>query len=371
MPLSAKNVGVHPPQSPLLTRAVLTWSMNFSAAANPPDEPLNPAYFDNSDSAAATPVLHPLFMASAREVVGAWAALYAAGATKEEVIKHTFVHHTYDALFYRNVQAGSTLQTAVTLAGVGPHSSGGTHFLTALETTLHPSDACGSSSGRRGAGGLVGRSWWGGVVLGLGPADGDAKYMHGSECAAPPPRPAKKPLQSVQKHRIAVPPGQAHIFDGCIRDPRNIKATSADINPHTNIDFALKAGLQGRTLNGMCLLAFVLPAVLRVAAGAAAGCSSSTQPDHGRTRLQRIGCTFSNPVVLEYTAVDLDVHITAGGTAAPAPAAAAAAVAAATTTVHFEVYDSRGKRVIRDGFATIATTSLSKTCKVRPETSKL
>jgi len=317
--------------------------MNFCAGAVPPVEALNPKYFDNSGSTAAIPVLHPLFMASTREVVGAWATLYAAGATKEEVIKHTFVHHTYDAIFYGDVEAGSTLSTSVMLAGLGPHrASGSTHFLTAMETTQLSSATNGSNDG---AGAVVtGRSWWGGVVLGLGPVDGIGKYMDSSNgTAAPPPRPSRTPQQPFQKHRIVVPPGQAHIFDGCIRDPRNVKARSADINPHTNIGFALKAGLKGRTLNGMCLLTFVLPAIFRAAA-AAAGCRSSNAQPHTGAQLERIGCTFSNPVIMEYTAVDLDVHITAS-----------AIVATSTTaTVHFHVYDQNGKRVLRDGFAVVS-----------------
>lgn len=401
---------MQPVQSPLVTDTVLTWSMNFCAGASPPEEPLDPRYFDNTAVAATTmPMLHPLFLASTREVIGAWAALYAAGAAKEEIVKHTFVHHTYDAIFYEDVFTGSQLKTAVTLAGVGRHHSGGTHFVTALETTRHapspcttPSSADGGGRGGRGGGGggggaqvgsvaakmtsatgvhnstasavvsavVTGRSWWGGVLLGLAPEDGQEMYMQGDNVTAPPrpclslvaagTHPGLEP-QRVRTQQITVPAGQAHIFDGCIRDPRNVKARSADINTHTNIGYALKAGLPGRTLNGMCLLMFVLPAVMRAAAAATRGADFGARKG-GRgsyMRLHRIGCTFSSPVILKYTAVPLVVHIV--GVSANGSGEAGKAKegeAANAITVHFEVYDLRAKRVLKDGFvvATVRST---------------
>ena len=73
MPLDASLVGIEPKQSPLITNAILTWSMNYVACAVPTYIPMEKKYFDNTNDAKPPP-LHPLFVASVQEVIGAWAA---------------------------------------------------------------------------------------------------------------------------------------------------------------------------------------------------------------------------------------------------------------------------------------------------------
>jgi hypothetical protein len=146
MPLDVRRVGHIPKESPLETHAVLTWAMNFAAGSSPPFGRLDRALFDNT--AEQAPPLHPLFFACTREVVGAWAALYGGGMTKAEVVRHTFVHHTYDAEFSLSVipTAGSTYHTLLQLVDVAPHRAG-SRFVTAFRTVPMGSDRA------------VGRSW--------------------------------------------------------------------------------------------------------------------------------------------------------------------------------------------------------------------
>jgi len=341
MPVDARRVGAVPRQSPLRTDAVLTWAMNFAAGAAPPFSPLDPALFDARRGGVA---LHPLFFASTREVLGAWAALYASGMSTEEVVKHTFAHFTYDAEFAPPVDppvarcgtaratawANCQYQSAVRLVGVGARRSGAL-FVTAFETREAQGD--GGGGGR-----VVGRSWWGGVVLGLPPARGETRFL-GAEHQPPARPPAPAPAadeQPLRTARVLVPAAQAHVFDSCIRDPRRAKSRSADINTHTNTRYAEKAGLRARTLNGMALLCFALPEVLR-AAGSAAGAPV----------LARVGCTFGSPVFLAFDAVPVSVRIWRVAHAHDA------AAEERTTTVHFDVLSAEGKAAIREGFVVI------------------
>jgi hypothetical protein len=343
MPVDARRVGAVPRQSPLRTDAVLTWAMNFAAGAAPPFSPLDPALFDARRGGVA---LHPLFFASTREVLGAWAALYASGMSAEEVVKHTFAHFTYDAEFALPVAghcgaaratawADCQYESAVRLVGVGARRSGAL-FVTAFETREAQRDSGGGGGG--GGGRLVGRSWWGGVTLGSPPARGEMRFL-GAEHqpparpCAPAPAAGEQPLRTA---RVLVPAAQAHLFDSCIRDPRRAKSRSADINTHTNTRYAEKAGLRARTLNGMALLCFALPEVL-CAAGSAAGAPV----------LARVGCTFGSPVYLAFDAVPVSVRIWR------VAHARATAVEERTTTVHFDVLSAEGKASIREGFVVV------------------
>jgi acyl dehydratase len=317
-------------------------------------------------------------------VVGAWAALYSTGFTKPEVIKHTFVHHTYDACFYRAVPTGTTLQTNVVLTGVGPHrprgggtTPSGARFTTAF--TTHEADS----------GVLVGDSWWGGVVLGLPPLNNHAAMLAGraqppKRPPAPPPPPLLSPPLYPASTSVMVAAGLAHLFDSCIRDPRQPKAASSDINPHTNMQYAAAAGLGGRTLNGMCLLAYVLPSVHEAAVAAVdvgwvldagkvkgGGCSSSTE-------LVRIGCTFSAPVQLHFEPVALTLTILAVRVLPPiAPAHTtdgspiAASIEARTVAVHFQVHSATGSRALKEGYAEWVVTQSTRSSSPLARTSKL
>lgn len=282
--------------------------MNFVAGISPSSLPLGQEWFDNSGDDHPLP-LHPLFLASTREIIGAWAALYSTDVTKEEVIAHTFVHHSFDAVFHREAVVDRTYRTDVTLVGVGARRSGG-HFVTECTN-------CHVDGGRR----PIGTSWWGGIVLGL-PVEGADRHMDGR---MPPPRP-QRPAGVSTTTTIVIPPSQAHLFDACIRDPRHPKAKSSDINVHTNVAFAKKAGLDGRTLNGLALLGYVLPFLARHAGKEV-------------RRLSSVGVTFGAPVMLAWEPVALSLHmlaiVPAGGD---------------KLTVHFEVKTGEGGRAIRDGF---------------------
>lgn len=306
MPLSSAHVGSAPVQSPLRTHALLPWTMNFSAACGE----LRPCFVDNSGG--QVPQVHPLFLAGCAEIVGAWACVYHAGMTKAEVIKHTFAHHSFDGIFHRRLESGAEVETVVSLAGVGRHRSGG-HFV----TSFRHSDRSG----------LMGESWWGGVLLGA-PADVDF-YS-----SSPPPR--LKPSTSSAalvpagtERTLELPASQAHIWDSCIRDPRRPKAKSSDINPHTNVDFARKAGLQARTLNGLCVLALALEAVLDMA-----GCSAPWP------LVRRVACEFGSPVFIDFAPVKLIVRILDSGVS----------TSNGVEVLCFEVLTVDGKRGVRNGY---------------------
>jgi acyl dehydratase len=291
MPLDARKVGSSPPQSPLETEVILPWAMNFAASF----DDMHPAYFDNTDG--KVPIVHPLFLSACVEITGAWAALYVSGATKEEVIEHTFVHFSYDAVFHRPIQSGEALTTEVQLVGLGNRPSGA-HFV----TRMHTADTGGAP---------VCTSHWGGIVLGLPTQAGLEDYSSFEQPAPPPPRPAVgakgPPAEEVTEESarllLAAPASAAHVWDACIRNPRQPKPRSSDINTHTNLLFAQKAGLGSRTLNGLYVLALSLSRVLGHV-GAAAGSVS------------RVGCTFKAPVFLsEGDPVRLELRLTSYTTA--------------------------------------------------------
>jgi hypothetical protein len=73
-----------------------------------------------------------------------------------------------------------------------------------------------------------------------------------------------------------------------------LKAKSSDMNVHTNVDFAQKAGLQARTLNGLCVLCLC----------AAEICAGFTNC-HSTRMMREVACTFVAPVFLAYEEVQL------------------------------------------------------------------
>ena len=329
MPLDASLVGIEPKQSPLITNAILTWSMNYVACAVPTYIPMEKKYFDNTNDAKPPP-LHPLFVASVQEVIGAWAALYASGMSKLEVIKHSFVHYTYDAIFYDSGLAGDFLQTKVHLVGIGNRRSGG-HFLTSNVTSNQKNN-------------LISKSWWGGVVLGLNSIDSVEKYLE-----HPPQRPTiiVEPsnnnnifLQS-NSYDIDIPAAQAHLFDGCIRDPRKTKAPSSDINTHTNLDFALKGGLPGRTLNGMCLLSFVIGFLShKMKQNVSIKMKNITNLDEINLTLKQVGVTFGAPVVLDLVSISVHVDIVSQ----------TYNIMNNDIIIHFNVITNDGGKAIKNGY---------------------
>ena len=332
MPLSTKNVGQHPPHSPLLTNAILTWSMNFVAGISPPILPLEKIYFDNTTHSKGIP-LHPLFIASTQEIIGAWSALYTTGVTKKEIIASPFAHYTYDAVFFNGpLFADRSYSTDVTLVGVGAKRSGG-HFLT----------ECSSIDSATGI--SVCKSWWGGIVLGLQPENGNTHYL---ENRLAPLRPSLPPVlhpssssstssasANIETINMTVPASQAHVFDACIRDPRNPKAKSSDINVHTNVSFAHQAKLQGRTLNGMALLGISL----RYLEIEIEKRQEKKNTKAMKTRLSRVGVTFGAPVILEWETIHLlldvlNIVINVDG----------------KITIQFQVRTNDNGKAIKDGF---------------------
>ncbi len=336
MPLDVSLVGVEPKQSPLITNAILTWSMNYVAGSVPSYLPMEKKYFDNT---IGKPPLHPLFVASVQEVIGAWAALYASGVTKVEVIQHPFVHYTYDAVFYDTGLSGDTLSTKVHLVGIGNRKSGG-HFLT-------------SNTTRNQNGYLINKSWWGGIVLGL-----NAIYSKQIYIEQPPlrPKPNNNNLQHKQHgvaafsfllesnyYDIHIPATQAHLFDGCIRDPRNVKAPSSDINTHTSLDFALRGGLDGRNLNGMCLLSFVFAYISYTLKDTAIKKKlkyKNKNLDEINIKLKHIGATFGAPVILGFVPIRVVLEIVSEIYNSEMN----------TVTIHFNVLTNKNAKAIKDGY---------------------
>jgi hypothetical protein len=178
---------------------------------------------------------------------------------------------------------------------------------------------------------LVGESWWGGILLGFQNVEGE-KYTE----KAPLRHMTKREEHAISK-TVLIVPAQAHLWDSCIRNPRKLKSKSSDINTHTNVAFARKAGLKERTLNGMCVLAFALPLVIAASVGNNSG-----------VQLQRVACLFSAPVLLAFDPIALEVRLlginqVSGGSSADYNTIVAA----------FEVVTPEGKTAIRNGYVEI------------------
>lgn len=321
MPLDATRVGIEPKESPMITHAALTWTMNFAAGCRE----IIPLFADNTH--ARVPVVHPLFLASCSEIIGAWGCLYAAGVTKPEVIKHTFVHWKFDSVFHRLLSSDETVTTRITLAGIGNHRSGG-HFSTKFVNML-------DRGGGGGGGVLLSESWWDGIVLGLA-ASGKDCYRD-----QPPPRlevtNADHLSSDTSSAVIVATSDTAHVWDACIRNPRQLKAKSADINVHTNVGFAQKAGLPARTVNGLTVLALAVSKLLEMIG-------------HPRawSLVRRIACTFGAPVYIAYETVELRLIIAESGVSSKKPDDDDAA--APVKVVRFDVVTARGKKAVRDGY---------------------
>lgn len=311
MPLRSSEVSTVPKESPLTTNACLTWAMNFAAGC----DAIRPCFLDNT--AERRPLVHPLFLSGCVEIVGAWGCVYAAGVTKAEVIKSTFVHHTLDCIMSEPMFADDVVHTDVTLAGVGQRRSGG-HFVAHFE---HRRVRGGTANSQ-----MLGQSWVGGVLLGLAPV-GEELYS----CQPPERLNVMKTADALEVVApLVLSCREAHLWDACIRDPRRPKAKSADINPHTNVDFARRAGLDARNLNGLCVLAHALSVILELI---------GVRQFEAWPMLRRIACTFASPVFIDYEPVHLDVHVLAAGSSC-----------SSILVVEFEVLTAQGRHAIRDGY---------------------
>ena len=305
MPLDANLAGEMARVSPQTTHAILPWTMNFAAAA---EAQMTREYYDNSGG--KVPLVHPLFLASVTEVVGAWSALYTGGVSKKEVVKHTFVHHSFDAEYtHVRINADDTITTEVQLAGVGDHRAG-SHFLTKYKHVNQKGEC-------------VSNSWWGGVVLGLKAVNG-SKYVSNVKQRPQWPKDAKI-LEEVE---MEFPATQAHLWDACIRDPLNAKPPSANINAHTDLALALKGGLDGRTLNGICVLSFALGNIMK---------------RYPSARVVRIGCFFASPLYLNFEPVKARLQI------------ASVSKEDKLVTVLFHVLNAEGNKAVKNGYVVLDT----------------
>lgn len=326
MPLSSAFVGQSPKESPIHTHATLTWAMNFAAGC----DAIRPCFLDNRDG--RIPAVHPLFLAGATEIIGFWACVYASGVTKPEAIRHTVAHHSFDGIFYDELRADELAKTVVSLAGAGSRKSGD-HFLAHFAHHRVAEAKALDVDGVGAAVGLIGESWWGGILLGLKSVD-DERYV-----SQPPERRRirESSAQGLQEWQLTVPSRQAHVWDACIRDPRRPKAKSSDINPHTNVDFANRAGLPARTLNGLCVLAYALSPILETVQGLRRADSWPI--------VRRIACTFTSPVYVDYEDTNLNLRILSSGPAEDERVG--------SFIVLFEVIATSGATVLRDGYLEI------------------
>jgi acyl dehydratase len=247
--------------------------------------------------------------------------------TKAEVTKNTFAHHSFDAVVHgRPLLSDERIQTEATLIGIGSRKSGG-HFVSRFRHTDE-------------AGAVVCTSWWGGILIGYQAEQGSAdRYLEGEQCP-PPPQITAVPQQEEVAHMsqtLHVSPAHAHIWDACIRDPRNAKAASSDINVHTNMAFAEKAGSRGRTLNGLCLLGIAMTNIL-----------SMTSVAESWEGLKRVGCVFGAAVILRFEQVALEVCITGRGPNAEGD-----------EVILFDVITSEGKQAIRGGYVVVDASFVS------------
>eukprot|EP00040_Diaphanoeca_grandis_P007243 m.40196 g.40196 ORF g.40196 m.40196 type:complete len:334 (+) comp18410_c0_seq1:173-1174(+) len=318
MPLFVKAVGSSPKESPIETHAVLAWTMNFAAACND----FQPRYINNA--IGCVPEVHPLFLASCVEIIGAWASLYKGGATKAEVIKHTFAHYSFDTIIHKTFVCGDTVKTDVALVGVGQRRSGG-HFVTNMNHT------------NKSTGDLLGQSWWGGILLGYDKVQGDL-YT-----ASAPPRlklhDHASPATRVSERQCVIPAAQAHIWDACIRNTRKLKSPSSDINVHTNVAFAKKAGLPHRTLNGLCVLAFVIPTITAMVVNK--GDPAGRDGGENDRRIKRVACVFGSPVFVDFAPIELTVQVLN---------TCHLKDKVGITLVTFQVLTVDGKQAIREGY---------------------
>eukprot|EP01065_Artemidia_motanka_P007823 TRINITY_DN13915_c0_g1_i1.p1 TRINITY_DN13915_c0_g1~~TRINITY_DN13915_c0_g1_i1.p1 ORF type:complete len:333 (+),score=68.99 TRINITY_DN13915_c0_g1_i1:57-1001(+) len=274
MPFRNDALGAVPRQSPLRTEPLRVWTMNFAAACGAADPRYWEAIGDAEGRVDGQPAVHPIFLPACTEVVAFWAGIYATGVSKKEAVKFPLVHATFDTTFSSPLKAGSTVQTAVDVVGVGQRRSG-----------AHVMVRCSSSVG----GVPVAVSHWGGLLVGMkdGPAD---SYPAQLQAAPIPPRPAADATHSIAAH---LPPSAAHIWDACVRDPRKPKAANSDINVHTHLGYARAGALPHRTANGLTTLAYALGPIM-----------SRLDPE-GAAAVRRISCKFSRPVYLQYD----DVHL--------------------------------------------------------------
>jgi len=256
---------------PILTELSEVWGMNFAAAC----DDVSDAFMDTTND--NVPLVHPVFLAGCVEVVGAFASIYGAGMTKDEIKKNTFLHHFCDMSFKRHFRANEKVRTKIELVRVKQKKSGiytGTQFKHFDEKGV-----------------LVGTGYFGGVVDGMKGADSE----RATTLEVVPERVDFSEVSFTKSILFTLSPAAAHVWDACIRNPRVPKAKSSDINVHTNVGLAKKAGLRARTMNGLSLLAKVVSRLLAIYFG---------EPE----RIKRIWCMFSAPVFLEQEDVHVEVR---------------------------------------------------------------
>lgn len=302
------------------TDVCAVWSMNFAAGCQDATAAFvgTGAEYDGLEKELK---VHPLFLAACVEVMLAFASVYKAGLTKEELVRHTLLHHFTDIEFVASpfakgatvrksvLRPDETILTETTLAYVSEKRSG-VHTGTAF---VHKDEM----------GHVLAKGYFGGVLDRLKCVDSKAAE-HKEYIPTRIHVDFKSRLASdITTICLKIPNTAAHIWDSCIRNPYVPRAKSSAINVHTNIFLAKKAGLPHRTMNGLGVLGIAVSQIIKV-------CLLG-QPE----LIRRIACTFSNPLYLDQSQETVLVYLDV--------------VRVDENTIWFQVKNAKGKLVLSNG----------------------
>jgi len=261
--------------------------------------------------------VHPAFLPSCNEIVGMFASIYHSGYTREEMIKNTLAHHTCDVIFSgkNDFRAGHEFESNFKMISATKKKSG----IRVVTKFVHS-----KMDGQH-----VAEGYFGGVILGA-ELEGEDTVIDSM-----PERPLREDgTKLVESVELLLPPNAAHIWDACIRDTRVPKAKSSDINVHTNLDLAEKAGFKARTFTGLCLLANVITLLL---------CKVDTDGlRENFTFIERYGCRFSKPVMALFDSILLDVFYSYK-------------FENSNLTIFFDVVQKTDGTAIKDGYLVLGT----------------
>lgn len=242
---------------------------------------------------------HPLF-----PVCVEWPAVIAAarlddGALRDDE-RRRGVHATHDLTIHRLLRAGDVVTTTATVEGLEPRRRG-----TLERLRIDTLDATGS---------LVASTVMGSLFLGVGIEGAAPNNTAADQPLAPDHHRATTDSSSMSTVHLAVRADQA----------REYSESSRIWNPiHTDTAAAAAAGLPAPILHGTCTLAMAVSAAL-----ASAGVSDPSA-------LRRIRARFAGMVLMPST-LELRVTRPEGG------------------EVRFEVVDSDGAAVVRDGLLSLS-----------------
>eukprot|EP00510_Aplanochytrium_minuta_P005434 CAMPEP_0184015228 /NCGR_PEP_ID=MMETSP0954-20121128/6174_1 /TAXON_ID=627963 /ORGANISM="Aplanochytrium sp, Strain PBS07" /LENGTH=296 /DNA_ID=CAMNT_0026295949 /DNA_START=41 /DNA_END=928 /DNA_ORIENTATION=- len=290
--------------------------MNFAAGCTA-GLSLCPDFFDNRNG--EVPKVHPAFLPSCTEIVGVFASIYHSGYTREEMIENTLAHQYCDVVFSKETEffSGDEFETSFKMISAVQKKSG-ISIVTKFSHTKHR----GSDSN------LIAEGYFGGVLLGA--------TLEGKDTSigSVPNRPQWNNSEGYEKSTtLVLPSNAAHVWDACIRNTRVPKAKSSDINVHTNLALAEKAGFKSRTFTGLCLLANVMTLLLSI--------SSTSAFSSKFTKLERYGCRFSKPVMAMFDEICLDIQYSLH-------------VHESKLTIFFQVIQETDGAAIKDGYMVLS-----------------